>query len=73
MWLLLDTCSKDSIDSNAELVPDIQDCTHDNNLTVITNGGSQTFDKIASLKIFPLYIHLNYDSMANILASKEFS
>ena len=46
-------------------------CNHDNTLTIITYGGSQTFFKVASIKLFPLDINFNSYSMANILYLKD--
>ena len=52
MWLLLDTCSVDSIVIKSGLVSNSPDCTLFKNINVLTNGGSQTFDKLASLKYY---------------------
>ena len=71
MWLLLDTCFTDSVGNNSELVSNIQDCSHNNTSTVLTNGGSQTFSKLASLKKIPIDIHFDFDFMANILSLKD--
>ena len=51
----------------------ICDCTSYENLTVYNNGGSNTFTQIATLKFFLMEVHLNLDSMANILAMKYFA
>ena len=71
-WLLLDICFTASIVNNDELFSNIQDFTYENALTIITNGGSQKFSKLAPLKISTLDIHFNPDSMENILSFKEF-
>ena len=40
-------------------------------VTVITNGGAQTFSQEASLKALPLKVHYNADSLANILSLSD--
>ena len=38
---------------------------------VYTNVGSKTFTQIAPFKFLPMEVHLNSDSMANILSIKD--
>jgi hypothetical protein len=40
-------------------------------LVIQTNGGSKCFDLKSRMKIFPINVHFNDDSMANILALKD--
>ena len=56
---------------NADLVRDIRKCNEGEELTVITNGGSQTFTHLAVLKDFPLQVHFKYDSLANIISLRD--
>ena len=70
-WVLLDTCSTDSVMKSKTMVSNIKQCEANDCLTIFTNGGSQFFDKMGSFKFFPLSVHFNPDSMANILAMKD--
>ena len=46
----------------------IEDCSVEERLKVLTNGGSMSFNQKAKLKLLPMSIYYNKDSMANILA-----
>ena len=70
-WILLDTCSTCSVSNNRDFLGPISKCTPDNVLMVFTNGGSKTFDETALLKLLPMTIHHNPDSMATILSVKD--
>ena len=70
-WILLDTCSTASVAGNKELVTDIKPCDVDDELVLATNGGGMTYNHIASLKLFPVRVHYNPDSIATILALKD--
>ena len=70
-WLLLDTCSTVSVCCNPNLVKDITSCSTSDALTIITNGGSQTFKQTATLNLLPLDVHYNPDSLANILSLSD--
>ena len=70
-WVLLDTCSTVSVFCSKDLVTDIQACTQDNALTVISNGGTEYFDKTATAKILPINVHFNSESLANILSLSD--
>ena len=67
-WLLLDTCSTCSCTNNTDLVSAIRDCTADEVLTVHTNGGSKTFTQMGTLNLFPMSVHYNPSSLANVLS-----
>ena len=70
-WVLLDTCATNIVSNNTALVTDIVACKQHERLTVSTNGGLISFDKKSTLKILPMKVHFNRDSMATILSSKE--
>ena len=70
-WLLLDTCSTVSVCCNKALVHDITTVTGNDELTIITNGGSQIFKQTATLNILPLPVHFNSNSLANILSLSD--
>ena len=70
-WILLDTCSTVSVFCNPSLVKNIVDCKPGSGITVITNGGSQHFGAEADLKLLPMRVFFNPDSMANILSLSD--
>ena len=70
-WVLLDTCSTDSVMRSKALVSSIKQCETAECLTILTNGGSQFFEKIGQFKFFPLKVYFNEESMANILSMKD--
>ena len=51
IWILLDTCSTCNVANNPNLVTNIRDCNKDEKLTAYTNGGAQSYNKLATLKI----------------------
>ena len=70
-WLLLDSCSTVSVCCNPKLVQHIRACAPGDGIPVMTNGGSQTFNKVADLNILPVEVHFNRDFLANILALSD--
>ena len=70
-WVLLDTCSTCNVIKNPALVRNIRDCAEDERLTAYTNGGAQIYSKLVELIMFPLEVHFNANSMANILSFKS--
>ena len=72
-WILLDTCSTASVCNNLDVLSDTRIYNEDEELTVITNGGSQSFKLIGNFKHLPMEDHYNADSLANILSFKHVS
>ena len=70
-WLLLDTCSTISVCCNPNLVNNIKPCPPGHEVTVVTNGGAQSFEKEATLNILSIRVHFNHDSLANILSLSD--
>ena len=70
-WILLDTSSTDSVSNNPEFVQNIWDCSESKNLTVLKNGGDQTFSKFANLRMFLLRVHYDEGSLVTILLMKD--
>ena len=70
-WILLDTCSTVSVFCNADLVDNIQNCLPGNGITAVTNGGSEHFKQNADLKLLPMNVHFNSNSIANILSLSD--
>lgn len=70
-WVLLDTCSTSSVSNNTDNVSSIRDCSPNDCLKMFTNGSTTYYDQIATLKLLPLDVHFNEDSMATILSVKD--
>ena len=69
-WIFLDTCSTCDVIKNHNLVTNIRECSQAEKLTAYTNGGAQHYVKVADLIVFPIRVHFNENSMANILSFK---
>ena len=70
-WVLLDMCATNSVSNNTALVTDIDACKQHERLTVSTDGGLISFDKKSTLKLLPMKVHFNKNSMATILSFTE--
>ena len=70
-WVLLDTCSTVSVFCNPVLVKNIISCAPGDGITVLTNGGSETFNQVATSTLLPLQVHFNSSSIANILSLSD--
>ena len=70
-WVLLDTCDTNSVSNNTALVKDIVACKQHERITASKNGGLISFDKKSTLKLLPMKVHFNKNSMAKILSFKE--
>jgi hypothetical protein len=70
-WVLLDTCSTSSVSNNKENVGDIRKCSPEECLQMFSNGGSIFYDEMAPLKLLPLDVHFNAESVATILSVKD--
>jgi hypothetical protein len=67
-WILLDTCSTSNCCNNIDLIHNLRDCSDDEQLTVHTNGGIKVFSQVGSLNLFPMSVHFDESSLANILS-----
>lgn len=56
---------------NKDLVTNLELCNTDEILTLTTNGGAKSFTQMGVLKLLPLAVHYNGDSIANILSLKD--
>ena len=70
-WVLLNTFYTNRVSNNKDLVKEIRACKNHKKLTVSTNGGLNSLDKKVTLKLFPMNVHFNQNSMSNILSFKE--
>ena len=70
-WLLLDTCSTVSVSCNPRMISNVKPCGPGKGVTVITNGGAQTFEEEGILNFLPLKVHFNENSVANILSLSD--
>ena len=69
-WIILDNCSIDSMAKNWDCVEEVKNCTKDEEVTVLTNGGSLIFDSKERLTFLPLNVHVNNNSPALIISLK---
>ena len=70
-YIMLDSCSESSVIMNKALVHEVSKCPVQDQLLLITNGGSMKFEEKGTLNLFPMSVHFNPNSMANILSLKE--
>jgi len=54
--------------NNPAFLSDIRACTEEELLKVLTNGGQVNYNEIGDSKLFPLKVHFNKDSIANIFS-----
>ena len=65
-WLLLDSGSTVSSVCNVDLITNLRKSKEV--MHVISNGGSQDYDAVGTLKLFPFNVYFNPKSLANILS-----
>ena len=58
IWILLDSCSTDTVFKNPDLVTNIRTGSANEELRMLTNGGSVTYKDVADCKLLPLKVHL---------------
>ena len=56
-WILLDTCSTVNVCKNVSIVTGARKCREGEELTIVTNGGSQKYDQIGFFKYLSLPIY----------------
>ena len=56
-WILLDTCSTNSVFSNSKFLKEIVACDKDENLTIFSNGGKQEYFLKSQMKLFLIAVH----------------
>ena len=67
-WILIDTCSTCNVTNNKQLLTSTYPCSPQETLQIVTNGGGMKFTEMGQLKLLPLNIHYNADSIATILS-----
>ena len=67
-WLLLDSCSTDNVFNNGDMIGDIVGCTDDECLLMNANGGTMDYTLKSTLKMFPLPVYYNENSIANVIS-----
>ena len=70
-WVLLNTCSTNSVTNNLDFVQNVTKCLVGEELLTVTNGGSKQYNSIGDFTLFPMKIYVNEDSLAIILLMKE--
>ena len=56
-WILLDTCSTVNVCKNALIITNVRKCRKDEELTIVTNGGSQDYNQIGFFKYLSIPIY----------------
>ena len=69
-WILLDSCSTNSVTNHVDYVEDVNNCDEEKVLTVLMNGGSILFDNKWRLTFIPLSVHVNDNSLESKLSLK---
>ena len=72
-WIHLDTASTERVTNNELLVTDVRQCLADYVLAVMTNYGSQVFEKSGILVFLTLRVNVKIYSVATILSLKYVS
>ena len=67
-WLLLDTCSTSNVFNTCSYLGAIIACDIDDDLKMQSNGGSMTYGLKSTMKLFPLEVAYNEDSVGNIIS-----
>ena len=67
-WVLLDTCSTDSTCNDTRHVNNIVQCKTSEEMITQTNGGPKRFTKEADLKLFPMKVYFEQESLATVLS-----
>ena len=70
-WILLDTCSTNSVFNSSKFLKEIVVCSEDKNLTIFLNGGKQEYFLKSQMKLFPIAVNYNEESITNILSLKD--
>jgi len=71
-WILLDTCSTNSVFNNDIFLTNVKRCKDDDVLHIVSNdGGSFTYDTIGHFGLLDMPIYYNKDSLANVLSFKQ--
>ena len=70
-WLFLDTCYTTRIGKNPDMFNNIRECLEEDRINVVTNNGNKALNEIGKYEIFPINVHFNLHSMANIFALKD--
>ena len=64
----LDTCFTDNVFNNCSVLGDIVACEVDDDLEMQCNGGSMTYVLKSTMKLFPLEVAYNENSVGNVIS-----
>ena len=70
-WILLDSCSTDTVFKNPDLVNNIRRFSVDDEIRIMTDGGSVYYNKVAECKCLPLRVYFNKHHLADVLPSTQ--
>ena len=64
-WVLLDTCLTDNVINNISLLVNVKNCTENESLKILANGGSPTYTKKGTFRFIHSASYYNPNSIAN--------
>ena len=67
-WILLDTCSTDSVFCDERFLSKIVKCDDDEVLQIISNVGMVTYEEKGVFNLLDIPVNHNADSIANVLS-----
>ena len=67
-WILLDTCSSTNTSNNINHDTDIVSCYEGDEMVAMTNVGIYRFDQQTKLKLLPMDIHFDQNSLATVIS-----
>ena len=70
-WILLDTCSTDSVFRNKSFLDNVKNCKKDDVLNIISSGGMVSYDTTGTFKLFNMPVYYNPNTLANVISFKQ--
>jgi len=71
-WVLLDTCSTDSVFNNNTFLSKISKCKDNDVLNIVSNGGGAvSYDTTGCFDLLSMPVYYNKNSLANVLSFKQ--
>ena len=67
-WILLDTCSTDSVFCESKFLSNVSKCNENDSLEIVSNGGTVIYDKKGVFDLLNLPVYYNKNSLANVLS-----
>ena len=71
-WILLDTCSTDSVFNNKSFLTKVSKCKNEDVLNIVSNGGGAvSYDTTGFFNLLSMPVYYNKKSLANVLSFKQ--